>query len=236
MPPLGYLAPVCAALLVLSVWLAIGLRYRHFRQNRRNNGALDLERMPFRHRPSVISKGEVEKQFPLVKYCDWEANHEATKKEIGSLHSMSDAGRADSVREEKAHEALEHATKPDTGGPPPPSPSDRAQVDSGYFDTNVTCETLAPQIDDLSCLCAICMEGFEGDNYIRPLTCGHIFHPPCVDPWLTKRRASCPLCNKAFSGHSAERREPVVASPRSFVVLPAPRAAMIRGDIFPRTI
>lgn len=43
-------------------------------------------------------------------------------------------------------------------------------------------------------ICTICFEAMEDDQDVRLLTCGHIFHSECVDPWLTGRRAYCPLC------------------------------------------
>ncbi|KAK8181780.1 RING-8 protein [Phyllosticta capitalensis] len=42
--------------------------------------------------------------------------------------------------------------------------------------------------------CAICLEDLEDDDDVRGLKCGHAFHAGCVDPWLTSRRACCPLC------------------------------------------
>lgn len=42
--------------------------------------------------------------------------------------------------------------------------------------------------------CAICIDTLEDDDDVRGLTCGHAFHAGCVDPWLTSRRAKCPLC------------------------------------------
>lgn len=46
--------------------------------------------------------------------------------------------------------------------------------------------------------CAICIEPLEDDEDIRGLTCGHAFHAGCVDPWLTSRRACCPLCKADY--------------------------------------
>ncbi|CAG8515779.1 9662_t:CDS:1, partial [Scutellospora calospora] len=44
--------------------------------------------------------------------------------------------------------------------------------------------------------CAICLEDFdEGDN-IRELPCRHWYHVECIDPWLTTKSSSCPLCKK----------------------------------------
>ncbi|KAK0667322.1 hypothetical protein QBC41DRAFT_139966 [Cercophora samala] len=42
--------------------------------------------------------------------------------------------------------------------------------------------------------CAICTEDFVEGGDVRKLPCGHIFHPPCVDPWLLQFAVTCPLC------------------------------------------
>ncbi|KAI0596510.1 hypothetical protein F4775DRAFT_594193 [Biscogniauxia sp. FL1348] len=46
--------------------------------------------------------------------------------------------------------------------------------------------------------CAICIDTLEDDDDIRGLTCGHAFHAVCLDPWLTNRRACCPLCKADY--------------------------------------
>lgn len=46
--------------------------------------------------------------------------------------------------------------------------------------------------------CVICIDILEGNDAVRGLTCGHAFHAACVDPWLTTRCASCPLCKADY--------------------------------------
>lgn len=46
--------------------------------------------------------------------------------------------------------------------------------------------------------CAICLDTIEDNEDVRGLSCGHAFHSACIDPWLTCRRACCPLCKKDY--------------------------------------
>jgi hypothetical protein len=56
----------------------------------------------------------------------------------------------------------------------------------------------AEQLPDPGDACAICLDTIEEDDDVRGLTCGHAFHASCVDPWLTSRRACCPLCKADY--------------------------------------
>jgi len=43
--------------------------------------------------------------------------------------------------------------------------------------------------------CRICLCAFECGEDVRLLpSCGHTFHAPCVEQWLSSSRAACPLC------------------------------------------
>lgn len=46
--------------------------------------------------------------------------------------------------------------------------------------------------------CAVCLDIIGPEDDIRGLTCGHAFHIRCINPWLTTRRACCPLCKTDF--------------------------------------
>ena len=41
--------------------------------------------------------------------------------------------------------------------------------------------------------CSICMEQFKAEELLKKLLCGHSFHSPCVDRWLTFSSCACPL-------------------------------------------
>ncbi|CEG75907.1 Putative Ring finger domain protein [Rhizopus microsporus] len=43
-------------------------------------------------------------------------------------------------------------------------------------------------------VCVICLDEFSTGEQVRKLPCSHEFHTECIDPWLTIKSASCPLC------------------------------------------
>ncbi|KAH8679803.1 hypothetical protein BGZ60DRAFT_369537 [Tricladium varicosporioides] len=63
--------------------------------------------------------------------------------------------------------------------------------------------------------CAICIDTLEEDDDIRGLTCGHAFHAGCLDPWLTSRRACCPLCKADYYTPKPRPEGEVVETERS---------------------
>ncbi|XP_072321180.1 E3 ubiquitin-protein ligase RNF128a [Eucyclogobius newberryi] len=42
-------------------------------------------------------------------------------------------------------------------------------------------------------LCAVCIEAYKAGDVVTVLTCDHIFHKACIEPWLLERR-TCPMC------------------------------------------
>ncbi|ERF71106.1 hypothetical protein EPUS_07778 [Endocarpon pusillum Z07020] len=87
--------------------------------------------------------------------------------------------------------------------------------------------------------CAICLDTIEDDDDVRGLSCGHAFHASCVDPWLTSRRACCPLCkadyyvpkprNEASENDEASRTRARANMPASppFTFLGGPASRML---------
>ncbi|KAF7666608.1 hypothetical protein LDENG_00099380 [Lucifuga dentata] len=39
--------------------------------------------------------------------------------------------------------------------------------------------------------CAVCIESYKAGEVVTVLTCDHIFHKACIEPWLLERR-TCP--------------------------------------------
>lgn len=78
--------------------------------------------------------------------------------------------------------------------------------------------------------CAICIDVMDPEDEIRVLSCGHIFHTECIDPWLTKRNAFCPLCKEDLYilAHPDEKVEeqPVIPEENSTATNNDPDAAI----------
>ncbi|KAH7319284.1 hypothetical protein BKA65DRAFT_98506 [Rhexocercosporidium sp. MPI-PUGE-AT-0058] len=76
----------------------------------------------------------------------------------------------------------------------PTTTSEEDDEEDDHIHTAVPPELLTNPGDS----CAICIDTLEDDDDIRGLTCGHAFHAGCLDPWLTSRRACCPLCKADY--------------------------------------
>ncbi|XP_043714838.1 E3 ubiquitin-protein ligase ATL6-like [Telopea speciosissima] len=58
--------------------------------------------------------------------------------------------------------------------------------------------------------CAVCLNEFVDEDTIRLLPkCDHVFHPDCIDTWLSKR-TTCPVCRANLVPVSGETPETMV--------------------------
>ncbi|XP_040382943.1 brassinosteroid-responsive RING protein 1-like [Oryza brachyantha] len=47
--------------------------------------------------------------------------------------------------------------------------------------------------------CAVCLGALEARHRVRELgNCAHAFHKACIDKWVDKGQATCPLCRAAL--------------------------------------
>lgn len=74
------------------------------------------------------------------------------------------------------------------------------------------------QNHDEAC-CAICIDDFEAGAVVRHLTCKHVYHKKCIDPWLTEK-GTCPQCKadilKSLGLGEAVQRPPQVTATESY--------------------
>jgi len=48
--------------------------------------------------------------------------------------------------------------------------------------------------------CRVCLCAMEEGEDVRVLpACGHCYHGPCIERWLTTSRCSCPVCGSEVS-------------------------------------
>merc|ERR1711964_549199 len=136
------------------------------------------------------------------------------------------------VEEQNRREQVKTTTE--TINKHPTTTSEEDDDEDDHIHTAVPPELLTNPGDS----CAICIDTLEDDDDIRGLTCGHAFHAGCLDPWLTSRRACCPLCKADYytpkPRPEGETVEPDRTGRRRTTNLQQPPAAWlaVRGNRF----
>ncbi|KAL2180520.1 uncharacterized protein P884DRAFT_275222 [Thermothelomyces heterothallicus CBS 202.75] len=105
---------------------------------------------------------------------------ESTSSTVGGLNRTS----TDSNREPESAAGQNHESRA----------SHEEEEEDEHIDAALPPECVGTSGDT----CAICIDTLEDDDDVRGLTCGHAFHAVCIDPWLTTRRACCPLCKADY--------------------------------------
>lgn len=71
-------------------------------------------------------------------------------------------------------------------------------------------------------MCAVCIESYKAGEVVTVLTCDHIFHKACIEPWLLERR-TCPMCKcdilKALGVEEETKENISVQSPPEVTVI-----------------
>ena len=52
--------------------------------------------------------------------------------------------------------------------------------------------------------CCICVDDFKPGQEVRELPCQHLFHPSCIDEWLSEHSSVCPLCKMDLRGRAGD--------------------------------
>lgn len=62
--------------------------------------------------------------------------------------------------------------------------------------------------------CVICQDGFQQEDVLLDLPCGHSFHEGCILPWLQGHN-TCPVCREVLSGQPSSQTVPNTESSAS---------------------
>ncbi|KAF8003806.1 hypothetical protein HF325_001254 [Metschnikowia pulcherrima] len=129
-----------------------------------------------------LTAEEVESLFPQLRYADWLNTGEDAVSESSSMSNEAQKAA------DPAHDVVEVSEQP-------------ACLLHNH-DLDVLSLTgllrVKTELHFDSGSCSICLEIYELDDIVRGLICGHVFHAECVDPWLIRRRACCPICKRDY--------------------------------------
>ena len=93
---------------------------------------------------------------------------------------------------EVTEEALSFRTRLDTLNEAPPQ-AENAAPNIEQLPSITILEEHISDINSNTSSCPVCMDPFHLGEEARQLPCRHIFHDPCIFPWL-QGRLTCPLC------------------------------------------
>lgn len=208
-----------------------------------------------RQKKKLLTLEQLDEQSAVQKYKEWCAHREQnglpTAGGISSEAAQALATEIPRMNEEKALESIPCNSNEITQPNQNKSTSKIASSDTKSPDQETTNSTDVKQSDqpDHACekshdasvsnhteleetpsfqtgdLCAICIDNLEPEDDIRALPCHHVFHADCITPWLTTRRAICPLCKKDLFVSRSENAE--IESPIS---VPPPAAGSSHAE------
>ena len=57
--------------------------------------------------------------------------------------------------------------------------------------------------------CPICLDEYKEGENVRQLSCDHVYHLSCIDPWLLEKSSQCPLC-KTDVNEAIKKKDPSI--------------------------
>lgn len=175
---------VIGSLLVIVVGVSLGMhliqrRRRLSLQRRVESGEVDLEASGIKR--LTVPAAHV-KAFPLYTY-NGEADFMSSPPTPSSTGNPMSSRSVRSSRTSRRHQDARSVVSDIR---PPGSIRSKRSSLAGSVDTTAT--NFQPN-------CHICLARFEHRVcVIRELPCGHIYHPECIDEFLTQNSSLCPMC------------------------------------------
>lgn len=159
-----------------------------------------------------LMPSEVEELFPKTTYADWlTSESEQAKLQQAELTSSVETkgstvpvDRSDVVElqelevkhSDDENDILDHVITFFGEEGPVHKPTENGSRDNSGVSDSMGEELHKMHFDSGSC--TICLDAFEPEELVRGLICGHVYHSDCLDPWLTRRRACCPMCKRDY--------------------------------------
>ncbi len=177
-------------------------KYKTWRSNRADQGLSTAGGINASSRPASIrdvprESKEIEPQSPSMGQTTTPAIEEG---KTAAEHAQPEEVKQESSSEAQAADSRPKTAQSHSAAQPPETPMEKVTTNDEAEEDDDQIQTAVPaaQLPDPGDACAICIDTIEDDDDIRGLQCGHAFHASCVDPWLTSRRACCPLCKADY--------------------------------------
>lgn len=164
-------------------------KYKTWRSSRAEEGLPTSGGINTTSRPASIREPENVEALTTDTPID-EQKPEATHSEKADISKH--------VSTQDVHQESSSKVEPTSPSIPEHPKAGASDDDDEEDDEHIQTAVPAEQLPDPGDTCAICIDTIEDDDDIRGLHCGHAFHASCVDPWLTSRRACCPLCKADY--------------------------------------
>jgi hypothetical protein len=177
----GLLFVLCS----ISLWMHYIQRRRRSRLRRRiERGQVDLEALGIKR--LTVPRSVIEKMPLFVYTCKEDEN----VREAATLSQDRTSSSPETTAKDSSQASTTNSRMVNLSGSSPGSVDMKESRKSSIV--------AHEYVQHAQPTCPICLEDFEsGSTTIRELPCGHIFHPVCIDSFLSNNSSLCPMCKKS---------------------------------------